>query len=132
MNKDIFPQISTNEDNFFNDNRECFYYSQNSNDSNMNFEEKSHESILSLLIEINKNSKLNFYFEALLQVITVKYQISFLVRRPKYEKLKEKRIRLKGENILIKKYGRNGYFYSQKYKTKTKNIKKIKNLIFKR
>ncbi len=59
MNKDIFPQISTNEDNFFNDNRECFYYSQNSNDSNMNFEEKSHESILSLLIGTNKNSKEN-------------------------------------------------------------------------
>ena len=59
MNKDIFPQISTNEDNLFNDNRECFYYSQNSNDSYMDFEEKSHESILSLLIGTNKNSKEN-------------------------------------------------------------------------
>ena len=58
MNKDIFPKISTNEDNCFNDNRECFYYSQNSNDSYMDFEEKSHESILSLLIETNKKVRL--------------------------------------------------------------------------
>ena len=57
MNKDIFPQISTNADNFFNDNRDSFYYLQNSNDSYLHFEEKSHESILSLLIRINRNSK---------------------------------------------------------------------------
>ena len=60
MNKDIediFPKISINRYNLFEDNQESLYYSLFPNDSNIDFEEI--ESFLPLFEEINKKQEKN-------------------------------------------------------------------------